>query len=880
MHPTGSRQCPKCSTWVRDGWRVCPACAQPLGSQAETEFMPASSSSRSSDEGRFQAGAVLGERYRVLGLLGRGGMGEVYRALDLKLDQAVALKFLPPAMARDQHRLERFRGEVRIARKVSHRNVCRVYDLGEIDGAPFLSMEYIDGEDLGSLLRRIGRLPGDKAIEFARRLCAGLAAAHEKGVLHRDLKPANIMIDGRGQVIIMDFGLAVAIDGVAAGDIRSGTPDYMAPEQQEGREVTVRSDIYSLGLVLSEMFTGQKASRASGEGPLHQGKLNIAFKDIDPAVEKVIQRCLDSNPAKRPQSALDVSRALPGGDPLAEALAAGDTPSPQMVAASEDTGVLSVPAAVACVGIVVAGLAVLVFWGSRYNEINLMPMPYSPEVLRQKAHEIEARFGYADTPLDETHQFTVDPGYVNWMLKTWTVPAAYRAQVAREQPALLRFRHTDSPAYLVPIVPSGVVSLNDPPRLPGTIDMDLDPQGRLLLLRVISKSEAQTAESQAPVPLDWNKLFEAAGLDPSSWTPAEPREVPPVAFDERKAWTQPYSSAATFLRIEAAGWRGKPVYFELFGPWRTQRSLLQQIPEAFGLPGSPPSLLMPIAILLVAAVFFAVRNFRAGRGDSAGALRLACFVLICGVLSDVLTLHHTPSAREIEVLANVLAASLLAAAITWTLYMALEPYVRRKWPQALIGWTRALSGNLRDPLVAGHMLAGLAAGLALGVVTDAELFLQSTGWSPPSLEGLETAGSWIHFLVGPPVEALGYYFAFLLLRLILRKNWIALVALLLLIVAGIFSQPMAGMAKGVVALAVAVALALYATVAIRFGMLAVTAMLLSVLIRPRYPLTANFSAWFAPECWMTVGLTLGVALWCFRNALGGRKVWKGDLLEG
>ena len=143
-------------------------------------------SSSSSVEGRFPVGSVLGERYRILGLLGGGGMGEVYRAQDLKLEQQVALKFLSAKAASDADLRERLRGEVRIARQISHRNVCRVYDLGEIDGAPYISMEYVDGEDLGSLLRRIGRLPGDKATEFARRLCAGVAAAHERGVLHRD----------------------------------------------------------------------------------------------------------------------------------------------------------------------------------------------------------------------------------------------------------------------------------------------------------------------------------------------------------------------------------------------------------------------------------------------------------------------------------------------------------------------------------------------------------------------------------------------------------------------------------------------------------------------------------------------------------------------
>src|SRR5712692_7186192 len=198
--------CPKCGGEVREGWRVCPNCAAPLGAATETIFDQPLSSSSSAEEGRFPAGTVLAGRYRVMGLLGQGGMGEVYRAQDQILNQSVALKFLSRAHM-DEAALARFRNEVRIARQVSHPNVCRVYDIGVIEGQHFLSMEYLDGEDLASLLRRIGRLPQDKAIEFTRKICAGLSAAHERGVLHRDMKPSNIMIDGRGQVRITDFGL-------------------------------------------------------------------------------------------------------------------------------------------------------------------------------------------------------------------------------------------------------------------------------------------------------------------------------------------------------------------------------------------------------------------------------------------------------------------------------------------------------------------------------------------------------------------------------------------------------------------------------------------------------------------------------------------------
>src|SRR5271165_3625668 len=278
--------CSSCGTDVTASGRFCSACGAPsinpddvatLDFPTATSPLPrrpaSSSSSRTSSsaeyfsEGRFLPGRLLAGRYRIIALLGKGGMGEVYRADDLTLGQPVALKFLPDEAARDQGLLERFKNEVRIARRVSHPNVCRVYDVGDVDGHTFFTMEYVDGEDLASLLRRIGRLPEDKALDIARQLCAGLAAAHAKGVLHRDLKPANIMLDGRGQVVVTDFGLAGIADDIRGNEIRSGTPAYMAPEQLAGQEVSVRSDIYSLGLVLYEVFTGKRAFADKSSAP-------------------------------------------------------------------------------------------------------------------------------------------------------------------------------------------------------------------------------------------------------------------------------------------------------------------------------------------------------------------------------------------------------------------------------------------------------------------------------------------------------------------------------------------------------------------------------------------------------------------------------------
>jgi serine/threonine-protein kinase len=355
-------------------------------------------------------------------MLGKGGMGEVYRADDLTLEQPVALKFLPESIARDEGALARFRNEVRVARQVSHPNVCRVYDVGTIEGQVFLSMEYVDGEDLASLLRRIGRLPPDKALEISRKLCAGLAAAHEKGVLHRDLKPSNVMLDGRGHVLLTDFGLAGLADQIAGAEIRNGTPAYMAPEQLTGKAVTSQSDIYSLGLVLYEIFTGKRPFEAETLAELVRVRsdttptsITTLVKDLDPAVERIILRCLEPDPSRRPATAIAVAAALPGGDPLAAALAAGETPSPQMVAAAGEGSSLAPRIAIPLLLFTIVALIASVLL--RRSPIERLPHPYSPEVLSQKAREVIQTLGYGDRPVDEVYAFDWDQSVIDYVQK-------------------------------------------------------------------------------------------------------------------------------------------------------------------------------------------------------------------------------------------------------------------------------------------------------------------------------------------------------------------------------------------------------------------------------------------------------------------------------
>jgi serine/threonine-protein kinase len=453
----------------------------------ETDRPSSPVSSSSADHGRFIPGTVLVKRYRIIGLLGRGGMGEVYRADDLKLGQPVALKFLPRGLEKDEGRLQRFLNEVRMALKVSHPNVCRVHDIGEFEGQHFISMEYVDGEDLASLLRRIGRLPKSKAIQAARQVCAGLAAAHDQGVLHRDLKPANVMIDGRGQVKIADFGLAGLDDSIEGAEARAGTPAYMAPEQWAGQEVTVKSDLYSLGMLLYELFTGEQPYKGATPAEIVQAHEESTpttpsslVEGFDPAVERVILKCLEKDAAQRPPSALAVAAALPGGDPLAAALAAGETPSPELVA--QAGGAESVSPKIV-IGLFLAALVFTALWvvlAPQTQGVGYIDLQKSPEVLVARAREILLDFGYEEVPGDSLFNFEPNYVYLGHIEETDVSPDRWD-RLRDSQPPALRFFYRQSPH---PIVKWGAGSIGawmeDPAMtIAGEAMVELDPKGRL-----------------------------------------------------------------------------------------------------------------------------------------------------------------------------------------------------------------------------------------------------------------------------------------------------------------------------------------------------------------------------------------------------------------
>jgi serine/threonine protein kinase len=827
-------------------------------------------------------------------MLGKGGMGEVYRADDLTLGQQVALKFLPEAVGGNANAVDRFRNEVRIARQVSHPNVCRVYDLGEVEQQLFLSMEYVDGEDLGSLLRRIGRLPGDKALEIARQLCAGLAAAHGKGVLHRDLKPGNVMLDARGQVLLTDFGLAGLAEQIEGAEVRNGTPAYMAPEQLAGKEVTVKSDIYALGLVLYEIFTGKRPFEANTLAELMRARSETApaspstlVRDLDPVVERVILRCLETNPASRPSSALAVAAALPGGDPLAAALAAGETPSPEMVAAAgEGTGLgarIAVPLFVA----ILLGLIAIGALAVHSSALERIRPEYSPEVLSQKARDVIQRLGYDARPADDAYGFSWYKSFIDYV-KDHDKPAPRWSEILSQQPSPLLFWYRQSAYPLTGIsfhddlLTPGIVDRDDPPPiLSAMVYLQLDASGRLVYFEAIPPQLQEPAKQVAP--LDWNPLFAAAGLDAAKFQSAEPLWTWLSASDTRAAWTGTWPGTSRPLRVEAAALRGKPVAFSLTGPW-TKPDRMPPVAT----PAAEETIVTVLAVLalvvFVGATLLARRNLIQGRGDRRGALRLGCFIFCVHMALWVTRSHFAASIGTFAMFLLALCTSVFYGVFIWTVYIALEPYVRRRWPRTLISWTSVLTGRLRDPIVGRDVLVGIALGITVPVVSGlVDLWLEKVGAEPPGmgetnvlLGARSTMGTWLMTVPHGVRDALFFFFLIFLLRVLLRNQWVAGAAFALIFSSLSFLGDSHPIINGIASFLV---LGLFAFSVLRWGLLTLAVGIFVAGVLGTAPVTVQSSAWYFPSTVFMLGSVVALTAWAFHTSIAGRKLWKPDLFE-
>lgn len=749
---------------------------------------PARSSRR--PEHRFTPGDLLAERYRIVTFLGKGGMGEVYRADDLELEQPVALKLLPARAAADPLIAERVRGEVRLARQISHRNVCRIHDIARLPddqgGDLFITMEYVDGEDLDSLLKRIGKLPQDKAIDVARQLCAALAAAHEQGVLHRDLKPANVMLDGKGRVKLTDFGIAAIADEIDTEEASSGTPAYMAPEQYEGKEVNRRSDIYSLGLVLYEILTGHAAwgastladlrtLRATHEHPPSLSGTNIA--GLDPALATLIDRCIDKDPAERPTSAFAVAAALPGADPLSAALAAGETPSPELIAASGGRGVLAPRVALTIVAANVALIALSIYLSLGTTLLTLAPPRSPPAVMREAALEAITALGHEipDDP-DTRTGWTVSQYAMNEIstaisgghLDDWsTLDDAFSTPI--------RYWLRLEPDGFTTTHPSGNVSQNDPPRsAPGSTFVQLDQQRRLkgFYRRPPKKSERSAAATQPDspdagnehandAPPEWTRAFELAGLDFEQFTPITARRRLGEDADRRMAWTGRYPPDDSGLEpaaidVFAGAADGKICEFAVFAadaPAAPDQAAATPTPQpetgpeddqTADQPGrsAPAGAAQSIAdsshvaeflqraarwlilgTITLAAGFLAYRNIRLRRSDTRRAIRLGVTVFLLFALAAIISADVLPNPINLLIAPYpIYSLGLGFAFLAIICYVAVEPLARSRWPGSLVSWTRLFSGRFRDPMIGRDILIGVTGGTAIILLVAAAQF--------------------------------------------------------------------------------------------------------------------------------------------------------------
>ncbi|MHC4108666.1 MAG: serine/threonine-protein kinase, partial [Planctomycetota bacterium] len=810
---------------------------------------------------------------------------------DLKLGQSVALKFLPDTMARDPKWLARFNREVRIARQVSHPNVCRVYDIGEVNGEHYISMEFVDGEDLVSLLRRIGRLPEDKALEIAHQLCVGLAAAHEMGVLHRDLKPANIMLDGRGRVRITDFGVAALADRLDEADETAGTPAYMAPEVLAGEPATKRSDIYALGLVLYEVFTGRAVidSGSLAEVKRRQERETPATPSslvggIDPAVERVILKCLEKAPRDRPASAIAVAAALPGGDPLAAALAAGETPSPEMVAASGETDTMSPRVAVASIVLLAVSVALTAVFSAKVSLWPQLLLDKPPAALVDRAKDLFRQLGYANELRDSVFSFQVDWNFVHWVRHQ--VPRSeQQALLGQARPAATSFWYRESPAELEParyLPGSGPVDMFAPLR-EGEREAWVDQAGRLRGLHVaVPHHPAEVEGDQTPGTVDWVRVFELAGLDFGSFTPieAELRYRPMLYADEHHAWTGVHTEPPfTPMRVEAASADGRVVSFSIRDLW-DEDHLLDARPEPGWIQKSVDLIYRStgaiILLLLVGAALLARRNLQSGRSDRRGAARLALGIFGCLAVAYFV---GAPNIIPLSVRSVFwrLGAAVWVAMVSWVSYLALEPYARRLWPASLVSWGRLIRGQWRDPLVGKAVLIGVVAGAASASLYFVQnLVLEPFGRVPPrhqwmnwlrieNLRGLRfTVADWLEVL------SMSFFFGFVtllllvLLRGILRQGRIAGLVWILVVPALVYGPTGSFYPLSVAMTAVALILLL------RYGVLSLILYGFTISVTLRTPLLLDFAAWHAYGVAITVIGLGSLAVWGYSAATARR----------
>ena len=443
-------KCPKCNFNNTQDTRFCGNCASPLSPEERLPHFQTETLQTPVEE--LSLGATFSGRYHIIRELGRGGMGKVYEALDKDLEERVALKLIRPDIAADERMIQRFRNELKFARKIVHKNVCRMFDLNKDGETHYITMEYVPGEDLKSTLCRIGPLSLGKALDIARQVCEGLAEAHRLGVIHRDLKPQNIMIDKEGNVRIMDFGIARSLEvkGITEEGHVVGTMEYMSPEQVEGKKADERSDIYSVGVILYEMSTGR--TPFEGNTPFSIAAKHLAMVPVEPKVinaqipqnlSRVIMKCLEKDKENRFQKVdellseiVDMQKSTPKTE---KASLEKKYPTSKEVRPEQRWRKFVIPALVATLVTLIG----IVLWQFVFRPAGTSP-PSLPSVSAPKENYLEAGKKYWEEKkyseaLDQFQKLlTLEPGNFEAQLNL----ASVLNEQGRESEAIAEFEKT------------------------------------------------------------------------------------------------------------------------------------------------------------------------------------------------------------------------------------------------------------------------------------------------------------------------------------------------------------------------------------------------------------------------------------------------------
>jgi serine/threonine-protein kinase len=842
----------------------------PVDGLAETETLPGDAAAADpdaeavSETQRIAVGQVVAGRYRVLGLLGRGGVGEVYRAHDLRLGQDVALKFLRADRLLRPARWADFAAEVRMARRVSHPNVNRVHDLGEWNGERFISMELVEGEDLGTLLRREGPMTPDAAIELGRQLASGLGAAHDRDVLHRDLKPANVMLDAEGQARLTDFGIALG-GGSDEPAALVGTPQYMAPELFSGGQPTVQSDLYALGMVLAECLGGRAAplpeTQTATGVPSGEPRARLPSDAPTPLAE-VIEHCLALDPRARPRSAYEILAALPGHDPVQAALDEGRTPSPQAVAATNLRQPLSATDTWRLAALVAVLLLIVVLLSDRTHLAPRLKQQSPPTSMASKAQATLSKLGY------DTDHKNYEHGYSEETLHPdrgsgATLEAPTLQWPGDERQNVLYWYHADADPDTPPAWGELARGMADDDQAPL---VQLDTEGRLRAFR--APLEQAGAARQAPA---WDDVFRMADLDFQAAQPDAPAGPLPEGLEQWRLW-----------RVEQPGRPPQYVHaalvdgrLALFAVRPTAN--LNDLELAYARGTVPPRQFLFRVTLQVAllglSLVLAVKNVRSGTADIRGAGLMAALVAALCALEWVFYVRHSMTLIE-EVAAAYwwLAHSSLLVVFAGTGYLGLEPLVRARWPQTLVGLERLERGNWRDGVVAREVLLGVVVGVAAQLMLQALCLWPAGGANGPAIgqagDGrhwlgiLPAFGTIIHLWIDAIWIGVGALLLMCVLRTITRYEWLA--GLLFCVVFAAVQMARHGWTGDRAwALGILQGVALWLLL-VRGGALAAVVGPAVFGMLAAAPLTTNLGAWYAGMALLSVGSVVALlagAVW-------------------